>query len=160
MIQAINIQKSYGNLRVLKGVDLKIERGEIVTVVGKSGAGKSTLLNILAALDYADSGTVRVAGLDPAVLRGNELVEFRRRTVGMIFQMHHLLPQCSVLENVLAPSLADRRQARVNAETLARELLDWLGLAHRLDHSLSPLCLLRAETTEGGGYLQTSCSLQ
>jgi lipoprotein-releasing system ATP-binding protein len=86
---------------------------------------------------FADA--VRVAGLDPAVLRGNELVEFRRRTVGMIFQMHHLLPQCSVIENVLAPSLADRRQARVNAETLARELLDWLGLAHRLDHRPSEL---------------------
>ena len=119
---------------ILKGLDFELEAGGTAAILGPSGAGKSTLLNILAALDYADSGTVRVAGLDPATLRGKELVEFRRRTVGMIFQMHHLLPQCTVLENVLAPSLADRKQARVNAEILARELLDWLGLAHRLDH--------------------------
>lgn len=124
---------------ILKGLDFELEAGGTAAILGPSGAGKSTLLNILAALDYADSGTVRVAGLDPATLRGKELVEFRRRTVGMIFQMHHLLPQCTVLENVLAPSLADRRQARLNAESNAREVLDALGLAHRLGHRPSEL---------------------
>lgn len=121
-------------MEILKGLDFELAAGSTAAILGPSGAGKSTLLNILGSLDRADSGSVRVGGMDPSTLRGKELVEFRRRTVGMIFQMHHLLPQCTVMENVLAPSLVDRKQARLNAEVLGRELLDWLGLAHRLDH--------------------------
>jgi len=121
-------------VEILKGLEFELEAGSTAAILGPSGAGKSTLLNILGSLDRADSGVVRVGGLDPAVLKGKELVEFRRRTVGMIFQMHHLLPQCTVLENVLAPTLVDRKQARLNAEVLGKDLLDWLGLAHRLDH--------------------------
>ena len=121
-------------VEILRGVNFSLEAGGTAAILGPSGEGKSTLLNILAGLDHRDSGTVRVNGLDPATLQGSELVEFRRRTIGMIFQMHHLLPQCTVLENVLVTSLADRRQARINATGVARELLDCLGLAHRLDH--------------------------
>lgn len=126
-------------VEILKDLDFTMEAGETVAIVGPSGAGKSTFLNILGALDYADSGIVRVNGLVPSELKGNEMVDFRRRSVGIVFQGHHLLPQCSVLENVIAPALADRRQARINGEANARELLDALGLAHRLDHRPSEL---------------------
>ncbi len=121
-------------VEILRDLNFELEAGGTAAIVGPSGSGKSTLLNILAALDQPDSGEVRVNGLVPGELRGGELVDFRRRSVGVVFQMHHLLPQCTVLENVLAPSLADRRQARLNAESNAREILDALGLAHRLGH--------------------------
>lgn len=126
-------------VEILRGLDFELEAGGTAAIVGPSGSGKSTLLNILGALEHADSGEVRVNGLDPGELRGAELVEYRRRSVGIVFQMHHLLPQCTVLENVLAPSLADRKDARLNAERHARELLDALGMAHRLDHRPSEL---------------------
>ena len=121
-------------VEILRNLDFDLDAGATAAIVGPSGSGKSTLLNILAALDRPDSGEVRVNGLVPFELKGNALVDYRRRSVGVVFQMHYLLPQCTVLENVLAPSLADRRSARSNAETYARELLDQLGLAHRLDH--------------------------
>lgn len=126
-------------VEILKDLDFTMEAGETAAIVGPSGAGKSTFLNILGALDYADSGIVRVNGLVPSELKGAEMVDFRRRSVGIVFQGHHLLPQCSVLENVIAPALADRRQARIHGEANARELLDALGLAHRLDHRPSEL---------------------
>ena len=124
---------------ILRGLNFEMDAGGTVAILGPSGSGKSTLLNILGALDKGESGVVRVNGLEPGTLRGRELVDFRRRSVGIVFQMHHLLPQCTVLENVLVPSLADRRQARLNADANAREMLDAMGLAHRLTHRPSEL---------------------
>ena len=126
-------------MEILRGLDFEMDAGGTAAILGPSGSGKSTLLNILGALDYGDSGGVRVNGLEPGTLKGRELVDYRRRSVGIVFQMHHLLPQCTVLENVLVPSLADRRQARLNANANAREMLDALGLAHRLDHRPSEI---------------------
>jgi lipoprotein-releasing system ATP-binding protein len=140
LVTVSNITKSHGSpgggkpVEILRGVDFELEAGATAAILGPSGSGKSTLLNILGALDSADSGSVKVNGLDPSTLKGRELVDFRRRSVGIVFQMHHLLPQCTVLENVLVPSLADRRQARLNADATAREVLGVLGMAHRLDH--------------------------
>ena len=126
-------------VEILRNLDFEMEAGATAAILGPSGSGKSTLLNILGALDKGDSGLVRVNGLEPGVLKGRELVDYRRRSVGIVFQMHHLLPQCTVLENVLVPSIADRRQARLNADANAREILDALGLAHRLSHRPSEL---------------------
>jgi lipoprotein-releasing system ATP-binding protein len=119
---------------ILRGIDFTLEEGATVAVLGPSGSGKSTFLNILGALDHPDSGLVRVAGLDLSQLKNRALSEYRNQTVGFVFQMHHLLPQCSVLENVLAPSLVTRGRDRSLIEARARELLDSLGLAHRLAH--------------------------
>ncbi len=119
---------------ILRGLDFTLEEAATVAVLGPSGSGKSTFLNILGALDHSDSGLVRVAGLDLSQLKNRALSEYRNQTVGFVFQMHHLLPQCSVLENVLAPSLVTRGRDRSQIEARARELLDSLGLAHRLAH--------------------------
>ncbi len=145
LVEVCNLIKSHASpgggkpVEILRGLDFEMDAGGTAAILGPSGSGKSTLLNILGALDYGDSGGVRVNGLEPGTLKGRELVDYRRRSVGIVFQMHHLLPQCTVLENVLVPSLADRRQARLNANANAREMLDALGLAHRLDHRPSEL---------------------
>jgi lipoprotein-releasing system ATP-binding protein len=119
---------------ILRGASLLVDEGESVAVVGPSGSGKSTLLTVIAGLDVVDSGTVRVGGRDVGAMSGAVLAEYRNRTIGMIFQMHHLLPQCSVLENVLVPSMVLKARERVGLEDRARELLGRVGLAHRLDH--------------------------
>jgi lipoprotein-releasing system ATP-binding protein len=140
LVEVRNLIKTHASpgggkpVEILRELDFEMEAGATVAILGPSGSGKSTLLNILGALDKGDSGVVRVNGLEPGVLKGRELVDYRRRSVGIVFQMHHLLPQCTVLENVLVPSLADRRQGRVNADANAREILGALGLAHRLSH--------------------------
>jgi ABC-type lipoprotein export system ATPase subunit len=134
----LNITKSYhsgaGAVPVLSGLNLEIADGDTVAVVGPSGCGKSTLLNILGALDKPDSGEIRVAGKDLTSLDPVQLAAYRNTTVGFIFQLHHLLPQCTVLENVIVPSLArkDARQETVRAR--AAKLLEAVGLSHRLDH--------------------------
>jgi lipoprotein-releasing system ATP-binding protein len=129
--------KSYpspaGELRVLCDVDLCLSRGDAVAVTGPSGSGKSTLLYILGSLERPTSGTVRILGQDPTAFGDSEVARFRNATVGFIFQDHHLLPQCSVLENVLIPTLAGNRDA-IDVETRARTLLDRVGLGQRLDH--------------------------
>lgn len=145
LVEVSNLTKSHPSpgggkpVDILRGLDFEMDAGGTVAILGPSGSGKSTLLNILGALDKGDSGLVRVNGLEPGTLKGKELVDFRRRSVGIVFQMHHLLPQCTVLENVLVPSIADRRQARINADANAREMLDAMGLAHRLTHRPSEL---------------------
>jgi lipoprotein-releasing system ATP-binding protein len=121
-----------GPLSVLRDVNLELGRGEALAVMGPSGSGKSTLLHILGTLDRPTSGGVRLEGKDPFALPERELADFRNRHVGFIFQDHHLLPQCSVLENVLIPTLVGGPQAGV--ENWARDLLARVGLSDRLDH--------------------------
>src|SRR5919202_3991190 len=123
-----------GALTVLRDVNLGLQRGEAVAVMGPSGSGKSTLLHILGTLDQPTRGTVRLGGQDPFALPEPALADFRNQHVGFVFQDHHLLPQCSVLENVLLPTLVARETKPADAEVYARELLERVGLAGRLDH--------------------------
>ena len=133
MLQATNIVKAYGELRVLKGVDLTVASGEIVSIVGRSGAGKSTLLHILGTLDRPDSGRLEINGQDVFRLGDNALAAFRNKEVGFVFQFHHLLPEFTALENVCLPGFiakADESKTRKRAQ----ELLSYLGLSDRADH--------------------------
>jgi lipoprotein-releasing system ATP-binding protein len=123
-----------GPLPILRGVNLSLDRGESLAVMGPSGSGKSTLLHILGTLDHPTAGTVTLDGTDPFALPEAELAAFRNRQIGFVFQDHHLLPQCSVLENVLVPTLVSRGTDPAVAEGYARELLQRVGLAERLDH--------------------------
>lgn len=138
MLKANNIHKSYGSLHVLKGVDVAIDKGEIVSIVGKSGAGKSTLLHILGTLDQADKGQVLFNGKDISRLKSKELSSFRNDHIGFIFQFHHLLPEFTALENVCIPGFIQKRQEAV-VEKRAKELLDYLGLSDRLLHKPNQL---------------------
>src|SRR5262249_17128841 len=122
-----------GPLQVLRGIALKLKRGEALAVMGPSGSGKSTLLHILGTLERPTSGQVRLDEKDPFALAEPELADFRNRHVGFVFQDHHLLPQCSVLENVLIPTLV-ARDDREAMKSWARQLLDRVGLSDRLDH--------------------------
>ncbi|MAF67706.1 MAG: ABC transporter [Planctomycetes bacterium] len=120
--------------QVLSDVDLSVAEGESVAVVGPSGSGKSTLLHLIGALAPPTSGSVRIAGTDLAEIDGDGLADLRNEIVGFVFQDHHLLPQCSALENVLVPTLARRRADRAGARERARGLLEEVGLADRCDH--------------------------
>src|SRR5262245_2235793 len=125
IIEANNLVKSYDHLKVLKGIDLEVSKGEIVSVVGASGAGKSTLLHILGTLDRADQGMLKVGGTDVAGLSQRKLSAFRNRHIGFVFQFHHLLPEFTALENVMMPALiggTSRDKARSKAEELLRLL--------------------------------------
>lgn len=131
MLIAENIRKSYGNLQVLKGVDLSVSNGEIVSIVGSSGAGKSTLLHILGTLDRAEEGTITIADQRVDKMQGKALARFRNDHIGFVFQFHHLLPEFSALENVSIPGwIAGRRKKEV--EERAEELLILLGLKERI----------------------------
>lgn len=138
MIVASGICKSYDQLRVLQQVDLKIDAGEVVSIVGASGAGKSTLLHILGTLDVADSGSVNLAGTDVTHLRGKKLAHFRNEKIGFVFQSHHLLPEFTARENVMMPALIGGKSPAV-AGKKADELLEQLGLAGRASHRPSEL---------------------
>ena len=138
MISATNIHKSFGDLHVLKGVDLEIRKGEIITIVGKSGAGKSTLLHILGTLDKADQGTLSINGNDLSFITGKKLAAFRNEHIGFVFQFHHLLPEFTALENVCIPAYI-RKTPEQDAVKRARELLDYLGLSDRLQHKPTQL---------------------
>ena len=133
MIQAKNITKHYGQLQVLKGVDLTVKKGEIVSIVGASGAGKTTLLHILGTLDRMDHGSLSINGINPFDLNAKALAQFRNKSLGFIFQFHQLLPEFSALENVCFPGLI-QNQSMSQAQIRAKELLDYLGLSHRFDH--------------------------
>ena len=133
MIQAKSIQKSYDHLQVLKGVDLSIEAGEFVSIVGKSGAGKSTLLHILGTLDRADHGQLRIKDTEVERIGKKRLADFRNRNIGFVFQFHHLLPEFTALENVCIPAFIAQISEK-EARQRARELLEYLGLGERLRH--------------------------
>ena len=121
-------------LVILRDVSVRLSHGEALAVMGPSGSGKSTLLHILGALDQPTSGSVSLDGQDPLTLEGDQLAAYRNRSVGFIFQDHHLLPQCSALENVLIPTMADSADRKSGAADRARQLLDRVGLSGRLDH--------------------------
>lgn len=133
MLKARAIHKSYGQLKILKGVDLEVKKGEIVTIVGASGAGKSTLLNILGTLDKADEGQVLIGHTDISKLSNKELSSFRNKEIGFVFQFHHLLVEFNALENVCIPALI-AGDSRTVAEKKALVLLDRLGLTGRVTH--------------------------
>jgi lipoprotein-releasing system ATP-binding protein len=138
MITVKNVEKAYGTLQVLRGVNLSIAQGEIVAIVGKSGAGKSTLLHILGTLDRADKGQVMINGKNIATLNNSQLADFRNKNLGFIFQFHHLLPEFSALENVIMPALIGGG-SESKAKKRATELLDYLGLSARLTHKPTEL---------------------
>lgn len=138
MLIANGIHKSYGNLHVLKGVDLEIIQSEIVSIVGSSGAGKSTLLHILGTLDQPDQGELKMNGVDLLKLKGDELAKFRNEQIGFIFQFHNLLPEFTALENIQIPGLI-RQTSTDKLNQKAGELAEMLGISHRLDHKPSTL---------------------
>jgi lipoprotein-releasing system ATP-binding protein len=133
MIDIKNIQKSFGSLQVLKGIDLHINKGEVVSIVGPSGAGKTTLLQIMGTLDKPDAGTVTIAGTEVSALGGKALSAFRNRHIGFVFQFHQLLPEFTALENVMMPALIAGTPAS-EARRAALETLQSLGLAERVGH--------------------------
>ncbi|WP_295655390.1 ABC transporter ATP-binding protein [uncultured Mucilaginibacter sp.] len=138
MLKVRSIKKSYGNLQILKGVDLDVQHGEIVSIVGASGAGKSSLLNIIGTLDKADSGTVLIRDQDISKLSKRNLSNFRNKHIGFIFQFHHLLVEFNALENVCIPAYI-AGLSKSEAEKRAKNLLDLLGLSNRLDHKPNQL---------------------
>lgn len=138
MLKATNIYKSYGKLPVLKGVDVTIEEGEIVSFVGKSGAGKTTLLHILGTLDHPSKGTLSIRDIDVFKLSEKKIAEFRNKNIGFIFQFHHLLPEFNALENVCIPAFINNQPEKETQER-AKELLSYLGLSQRLDHKPTQL---------------------
>lgn len=138
MIQLRNITKSFGDLQVLKGIDLDIHQGEIVSIVGASGAGKTTLLQIMGTLDKADTGTITIDGVDVSVLGQKQLSHFRNQKIGFVFQFHQLLPEFTALENIMIPAFIGgmgKKAARQRAE----ELLAFMGLTERASHKPNEL---------------------
>ncbi len=138
MIRVSGITKSYGDLKVLKGIDLEVAEKEVVSIVGASGAGKTTLLQIIGTLDRADSGTVLYHGQNVGQLSQRALASFRNKNIGFVFQFHQLLPEFTALENVCIPALIAGK-SRPEAVVRASELLEFLGMSDRLDHKPSEL---------------------
>jgi lipoprotein-releasing system ATP-binding protein len=138
MIDIKNITKSFGSLQVLKGIDLHIDKGEVVSIVGPSGAGKTTLLQIIGTLDRPDGGSVHVDSVDVTTLSQKTLADFRNRHLGFVFQFHQLLPEFTAIENIMIPAYiagTSQKQAR----TRAQELLQFMGLTDRADHKPNEL---------------------
>jgi lipoprotein-releasing system ATP-binding protein len=138
VLEARNIHKSFGRLHILKGIDLSVAQGEIVSIVGKSGSGKSTLLHILGTLDRADQGEIRIRQTDVQRLPARQLAAFRNRHIGFVFQFHHLLPEFTALENVCLPGFIQKKPA-AQVRQRATELLEYLGLSQRLHHKPTEL---------------------
>ena len=138
MIDIKNITKSFGSLQVLKGIDLHIDRGEVVSIVGPSGAGKTTLLQIIGTLDRPDSGTVCVDGIDVTSLSQKKLSDFRNQHLGFVFQFHQLLPEFTAIENIMIPAYIAGTSQR-QAKQRAKELLDFMGLTDRATHKPNEL---------------------
>lgn len=138
MIEAKGITKNYGQLQVLKGIDLTVNRGEIVSIVGSSGAGKTTLLQIIGTLDKADTGSVIINGQDITKLNGNQISDFRNKNIGFVFQFHQLLPEFTALENIMISALIGKAKES-EAKKRAKELLDLLGVGSRAEHKPNEL---------------------
>ena len=138
MIQAKGIEKAFGSLKVLKGIDFSAEESEVVSIMGASGAGKSTLLQILGTLSTPDAGSLVIDGIDVLQLKGKSMAEFRNRKIGFVFQFHHLLPEFTALENVMIPAFIAGRP-KAEAEAAAKALLTDLGLGERFTHKPSEL---------------------
>jgi len=138
MIKVEGITKSFGSLKVLKGIDLEVNKGEIISIVGASGAGKTTLLQIMGTLDKADSGTIFINGENVTKLKDTHLSDFRNKNIGFVFQFHQLLPEFTALENVMIPALIGKVKES-QAKKKAKELLELLGLSSRLEHKPNEL---------------------
>ena len=138
MIQLEKITKSFGSLQVLKGIDLTINKGELVSIVGPSGAGKTTLLQIMGTLDKADSGNVILNGTEVSVLKEKEMSAFRNKEIGFVFQFHQLLPEFTAIENVMIPALI-HGESTSKAQKGAKHILDFLGLTDRMSHKPAEL---------------------
>jgi len=138
MLNAKNLKKSYGALQVLKGVDLEVQKGEIVSIVGASGAGKSTLLQILGTLDQPDEGSISIKNQQIATLRGDKLARFRNAEIGFVFQFHNLLPEFTAFENICMPGFIARKPTK-DVEKRAEELMKLLGISSRKGHKPSEL---------------------
>lgn len=138
MIEAKEIFKSYEGLPVLKGINLHIQQGEVVSIVGASGAGKTTLLQILGTLDQPDSGSLKIGGEETNMLKGNKLARFRNQQIGFIFQFHQLLPEFTAWENVCLPAWIGKKD-ETKSKKRALELLDFLGLKDRINHKPAAL---------------------
>jgi lipoprotein-releasing system ATP-binding protein len=138
MLKATGIQKSYGDLSILKGVDLTVASGEVISIVGSSGAGKTTLLHILGTLDHPDHGELIIDNVNPFTLSQKALADFRNKSIGFIFQFHQLLPEFSAIENAMLPSLIGGTNKK-EAEERARFLFDKLNIAHRVAHKPAEL---------------------
>jgi lipoprotein-releasing system ATP-binding protein len=138
MIRTAGITKAYGNLKVLKGIDIQIEDKEVVSIVGASGAGKTTLLQIIGTLDRPDGGNIFYNNSDIGKLKGRSLAAFRNNNIGFVFQFHQLLPEFTALENVCIPAFIAGK-SKAEAEMRATELLGFLNLSERLDHKPSEL---------------------
>lgn len=138
MIHIANIHKSFGTLEVLKGVDLDISKGEIVSIVGPSGAGKTTLLQIIGTLEKADQGTVIIDDVDVTRLSSNKLSDFRNQRIGFVFQFHQLLPEFTAIENVMIPAFIAGKKRR-EAQQRAEQLLQFMGLLDRAHHKPAQL---------------------
>jgi lipoprotein-releasing system ATP-binding protein len=138
VIEVSNIRKSFGPLNVLKGINLTIKQGEVVSIVGASGAGKTTLLQIMGTLMKQDEGEILIDGINPGELREERLAAFRNKNIGFVFQFHHLLPEFTALENVCIPAFIAQKKKK-ESEEKAKELLDFLGLTGRLTHKPNQL---------------------
>lgn len=138
MITVSNITKSFGSLQVLKGIDLHIEKGKVVSIVGPSGAGKTTLLQIMGTLDKADSGEVVIDGINVSQLKEKDMAKFRNQHLGFVFQFHQLLPEFTAIENVMIPALIAHKPMK-EAKKRAAELLEYMGLTDRADHKPSEM---------------------
>jgi lipoprotein-releasing system ATP-binding protein len=138
MIKVEKIVKSFGNLTVLKGVDIEIPAEKVVAIVGPSGAGKTTLLQIMGTLSRPNEGRIFIDNTDVSSLSEKNIAAFRNKNIGFVFQFHHLLPEFTALENVCIPAFI-AREPKLQAEKRAKELLDFLGLSHRLEHKPSEL---------------------
>ena len=138
MIRTEGITKSFGSLQVLKGIDLTINKGEIISIVGPSGAGKTTLLQIIGTLDTPDSGKLYINGTETVALSEKKLAAFRNQNIGFVFQFHQLLPEFTALENVMIPALIAKEKT-ASAEKRAKEILDFLNLKDRMSHKPNEL---------------------
>jgi lipoprotein-releasing system ATP-binding protein len=138
MLKATGIQKAYGDLSILKGVDLTVASGEVISIVGSSGAGKTTLLQILGTLDRPDKGELLIDGINPFTLSSKGLADFRNKSIGFIFQFHQLLPEFSALENAMLPALIGGKSKK-EAEERAQHLFQKLNIGHRTTHKPSEL---------------------